>query len=341
MLFLQKNKPRRYRFLWLVVVVIIIVIIFIVRPLFFSLPYSETISIEIEPGKTNGSIAMELERQHLISSPWLFYIFGKVSGQEGSIKAGSFEVDKGMSVSALYRLLTDAGLADEEITIPEGWTMDDIASELDTRGFVDAERFGSFASTLSWRDEFSFLPTEFGNGNSDYQGYFFPDTYRFSAKHAESDLPRQAFKNFERKVVVGLKDDLSLSNRPLHEILTTASILQAEVRRSEDMAKVAGIIENRLKLGMALQMDSTVNFATGKKMFFTTAEDRATDSPYNTYKYAGLPAGPINNPGLDAIRAALYPEASSYYYFLTDKDGGVYYARTLEEQSANKAKYLR
>ncbi|MEK7094591.1 MAG: endolytic transglycosylase MltG [Patescibacteria group bacterium] len=327
--------------MWPVGLAAAVIIVFVLRPLFFARPAPDIISIEIESGETLVSIADELARQDIILSPFLFRLYGKVSGQAKDIKAGSFEIAKGTGMRALYSLLTDAGIANEEIMIPEGWTVDDIAGSLEKNGFVDAETFILTADGASWSDEFSFLPKESGEGNSNYEGYFFPDTYRFSATRPELDLPRQAFRNFQKRVIEGFAGELQSSDYSLHEIIIIASILQAEVRKPEDMIKMADILEKRLKAGMALQMDSTVNFATGKNNVFTSAGDRATDSPYNTYKYPGLPPGPINNPGLDAIRAALKPETNPYYYFLTADDGTAYYAKTLDEHNANRARYLK
>ncbi|MFZ2190205.1 MAG: endolytic transglycosylase MltG [Candidatus Magasanikiibacteriota bacterium] len=173
------------------------------------------------------------------------------------------------------------------------------------------------------------------------EGYLAPETIRV---FADADLASIIDKfYFARKdqLTPNILEAVKVSKKSLHEILTMASILEREVRNLEDKKKVADIFWRRLKINWALQADSTVHYAVGKEgNVFTTAEDRQVDSLWNTYKYPGLPPSPICNPGLESIQAALYPEANSYWYFLTDKDGTVHYAKTLEEQNSNKYKYL-
>jgi len=133
----------------------------------------------------------------------------------------------------------------------------------------------------------------------------------------------------------------SLANHPDYRALTIASLVQAEVKDPADQAKVADIIDRRLARGMPLQLDSTVNYVTGKNDAAVSLDDRNTPSPWNTYLHVGLPPTPIDNPGLEAIRAALAPTTNPYLYFLTTPDGAVIYSRTLEEHNAAKAKYLK
>jgi len=127
----------------------------------------------------------------------------------------------------------------------------------------------------------------------------------------------------------------------MHEMLTMASIIEREVRGDVDRKMISDLFWRRLDIGMALQADSTVNYVTGGKNPSISFVDRDIDSPYNTYKYRGLPPGPISNPSLSSIEAAIYPEQNNYFFFLTDPAGKVYYGRTLGEQGANRALYLR
>lgn len=186
-----------------------------------------------------------------------------------------------------------------------------------------------------------------------YEGYLSPDTYRIFAdasvtstlmkliKERDSQFTEKMYKDtddFWRRVYNN-KTETPLN---VHELLTMASIIEKEVRDDSDRAKVADILWRRYLRNWALQVDSSVHYAVDKTGdVFTTSKDRENDSLWNTYKYPGLPPGPICNPGLASITAALYPEANDYWYFMTDNDGKVHYAKTLDEQNFNVNKYLR
>ena len=148
-------------------------------------------------------------------------------------------------------------------------------------------------------------------------------------------------QNFDRRVTPELRAEIVASGRTLHQIITMASIIEAEIARSEDRPVAAGVLWKRRDRGMLLQVDSTVNYITGKHDPGVSREDAAVDSAYNTYRYPGLPRGPIGNPGMDAILAALRPVESPYWFFLTPRDGSTIFSRSLEEHNRNVVKYLR
>ena len=171
------------------------------------------------------------------------------------------------------------------------------------------------------------------------EGYFFPDTY-FFYRDSESSLILKKFLDTFQKRAGDLLASAQANGKNIHEVLTLASIVEAEAQRKEDKRLVAGIFLKRLEIGMPLQSDATVNFVTGKSALQPTSEDLAQDSLYNTYQHVGLPPGPINNPGLESIEAVLQPELSDYLYFIALPDVGVIYAKTFEEHKQNKEKYL-
>ena len=147
--------------------------------------------------------------------------------------------------------------------------------------------------------------------------------------------------NFEVKFTDQMKEDAKNGNMSIYEIVTLASIIEKEVRTEEDRKIVAGIFYDRLNNNVGLQSDATVNYVTGKQALQPSADDIEVDSPYNTYKYRGLPPGPISNPSLSAIKAAIYPEKSDYFYFLTKQDGTTVFSKTYEEHLENKRKFLQ
>jgi UPF0755 protein len=146
--------------------------------------------------------------------------------------------------------------------------------------------------------------------------------------------------NFDNKLPPELREEIAKQKKTIFEIITMASVIEKEAR-GEDMALISDIFWRRIGEGIALQSDATVNYATGKYETQPSLDDLEIDSPYNTYKYRGLPKGPIGNPGLEAIRAAIYPKANNYWYFLHTKDGQTIYSRNFNEHKANKLKYLQ
>ncbi len=185
------------------------------------------------------------------------------------------------------------------------------------------------------------------------EGFLFPDSYRFyeSALNPASSSPEQIsnliikkmLDNFSQKFTSEMQVQATKQNLSIYKIITLASIIEKETGASLTEKKIiAGIFYNRLKVGMPLQSDATVNYVTKKNEAMPSEADTKTDSPYNTYKYAGLPPGPIANPSLNAIIAALYPSESDYMYFLHDqKTGQAIYAKTFDEHIKNKFKYLK
>ena len=148
-------------------------------------------------------------------------------------------------------------------------------------------------------------------------------------------------ENFDSKLTQQMRADIKAQGKTIFDIVRMASIVEAEVPHEADRPMITGILWKRLDAGMALQVDSALNYVTAGKNRSLTAEELKIDSPYNTYKYRGLPPTPIGNPGLSALRAAIYPTHTAYWYFLSDKDGKTHFAKTLEEHNENKSKYLR
>lgn len=244
--------------------------------------------------------------------------------------------------------LVNVPRSEREITIIEGWNLRDIADYFVKEGIATSTAnvyalTGTSAklknTSKDWSGEYPFLLAK-ADGLS-LEGFLFPDTYRIYTDSSLEDVIKKLLDNFGVKLSDSLKSDIKKQNLTINEVLTIASILESEVPGSADRAIVSGILQKRLKNNWPLQMDSTVNYATGADRSSATAKDLQSTSPWNTYKYRGLPPGPIGNPGMDAVQAAVYPKDTPYWFFLTGTDGKVYYAKTLEEQTKNKYKYLK
>ena len=292
---------------------------------------------EIPPGASVADVSEELRASGLLDASLWFKWYGRLSGQAAEIQAGSFEVMPGMSISTLYELFRSASSAEREVTLLEGWTVQDIADFLEESS-ID-ENIEELLSDPAWREEFEFL-AELPTG-LDLEGYVYPDTYRVFEDASAEDVLRKALQTFESRIALGRSEEVASSGRSLFDIVTIASMLEREVRGSDDMKMVADLIYRRLQIGMPLQFDSTVNYVTGKNDPGVLLIDRDTPSPYNTYVNRGLPIGPISNPSEQAIDAALNPTANPYLFFLTTPEGEVIYAETHEEHVQNKFRYLK
>lgn len=206
------------------------------------------------------------------------------------------------------------------VTIPEGFNVYQIASTLQAAGIVSREEF--LKSAVS------------------EEGFLFPDTYEFFKDSKPKVIIAKMKKNFEEKTAI-FTEDIARQKKDQRDIVTMASLLEEEAASEKDRKLISGILWKRISLGMPLQVDAALTYATGKSSHKLTDADLASDDPYNTYKYRGLPAGPISNPGLEAIYAAINPAISPYLYYLSDSKGVIHYAKTFEEHKLNKIRYLR
>jgi len=246
----------------------------------------------------------------------------------------------------------------EEVTIriPEGWDIDQIAENFQEKNLISKK---VFLTELSKTNLSKYTKINSKPKNVGLEGFLFPDTYRIFKPTGENDTEAaqeiigKALSNFELKFTNEMEKQAKNMGYTVYEIVTLASILEKETGRNavteeqkktldEERKIVAGIFYNRLKIGMALQSDATVNYVTKKSNPTPTLEDLATESLYNTYKHRGLPPGPIASPSLSSLLAALYPTDSEYFYFLHKQPSGEpVYSKTFEEHTQNKFKYLK
>lgn len=266
---------------------------------------------EVERGTGAGAIASELESLGIIDSDFWFNVYSRLFDDPSSYQAGEFLLTYGMSYKDISETLKNAKSNQISVTFPEGLTVREMGVILENQMGIDLDLWLATAS--------------------DYEGYLFPDTYFFPVGASADQIALTMRENFNRKT-----EALNLDA----EDVIVASIIEKEVRKLSEMKAVSDIIRKRLEIGMPLQMDSTVNYVTGGNRPSVTFEDLEVDSPYNTYRNAGLPPGPISNPGLNALEASVNPTSNPYYFFLTDPLGNVYYAETFEGHVANRI-YLR
>ncbi len=304
-------------------------------------------NFKISQGEGVNQISRKLKRKGIIRTSFVFESYVYLKDLESDFKAGEYNLPRVLNINRLTQILTQGQPTEEwKITIPEGFTTKDIALRLENIGKFQADKFlqavgvgqGEYDVGLDI-SAYNFLQDL--PDNTSLEGYLFPDTYRFFPYATVDDVIRKMLNNFDHKLTVQMRQDIQAQHKTIFEIITLASIIEREVKTDQDRAIVAGIFNKRLKADMPLQADSTINYVTGKNTPAVSGVDLKIDSLYNTYKYKGLPPGPISNPGIESIKAAIYPEDSNYWYFLTDKQGNAHYAEDFEEHKQNKAKYLR
>jgi len=301
------------------------------------------VNFTVAKGEGIRSIAGRLEKDQLISArlPWTLYTV--LTGRHTSLIPGTYTFQTAVTGKAVVEQLVAGPTEEREVTvtIPEGERLEEIATILENKGVVDAAAFLSLTKQPSdfvqtWTtDLFASKPP-----TVDLEGYLFPDTYRFFENTPAETVVRRMIENTDRRLDATIRAKILTSGRSLHEILTLASILEMELKTPSDRAIAADLFLRRMAAGIALQSDATVNYVTGKSRLQPTIADTEVESPYNTYRNKGLPPGPIANPGLGAINAAITPTPNEFFFYLTAPGGQTIWSKTYEEHLTNKRRYL-
>lgn len=280
----------------------------------------------IEEGTTVSEVAGALKREGFIRSSFVFKVLAILSQSRSGIFAGDYYFDSGENVFAVVKRTTtgDFGLTPISVFIPEGSTIFDIGEILGARfDKISGERF----IELALKEE--------------AEGYLFPDTYQFLPNVNEKKVYKAMRENFDTKIE-SIEDRIASSTVSLEDIIIMASLIEKESADDfEERRTISGILWNRIDIGMALQVDAVFPYINGKNTYELTTEDLQVDSPYNTYTNPGLPPGPIANPGLESIIAAIDPLPTGYLFYLHDLNGNVHYSVDFEGHRQNKFRYLR
>jgi UPF0755 protein len=283
----------------------------------------------ISKGTGASQVANNLSKAKLIKSPLAFKIYVQVTGKAGSIQAGEYRLSPSYN---LFQLLSQLGKGPSEIwvTVPEGLRREEIAMR--------------FATALEKDQDFI---DEFMEASNGLEGHLFPDTYLFPKTVSATTVVNRMKSIFDAKIS-GLENNTSYSQA---ELVALASLIERETKTDAERPVVAGILMNRLDIGMPLQVDASVQYAVANTKYKSPnssikwwepvlRNDLQINSPYNTYRFAGIPPGPIASPGLSSLEAAFNPEESDYLYYIHDSKGGIHYAKTLEQHNKNVQDYL-
>jgi len=318
-MFFQSIKKYTYQ------VIIILVALLFALLLITILPRENKRApfVIIEEGQSLSSVSNELFNAGYTNSPDFFKYFFKIFFSSETVKTGTYNLSNSNDIFDLtYRLVY--GEHDEKpikITIKEGTNIFEIA-DLCEKYLPDFNRDNFF--TLVKHKE----------------GFLFPDTYLFLSTDTEKEVFNIMTETFKKRALPLFSEKGILDEEKIKDAITLASIVEEEAFNSRDRKLISGVLQNRLEIGMPLQVDVTFQYINGKNTYELTLADLKDSSPYNTYVHKGLPPGPISNPGLDSISAVLEPTPNDYLYFLSSKSGVMYYAKTFEEHKKNRERYL-
>lgn len=329
----QNNYPKK-RFKWIVLIFILVVITaglkfyvdFLLSPA--DSQRGDTQTFIVENGESTIGVAKRLESEGFIRSANAFAMLAKSKNSQGQIQAGEFNLSPSLSSEEILKKL-QVGVSDKRITLVEGWRIEEMAQEFNSKLGIEQSEFVAVA----------------------LEGYMFPDTYYFGPKASASEVAEEMKKNFNRKYDADIQARIKKLGLTSEQGVVLASIVEREGRSDEVRQMVAGILLKRFKMGMALNADATVQYALitqGSKKppaegwwkRHLTRDDLKIDSVYNTYLHSGLPPTPIANPGLSSLQAVAEANPNTpYIYYYHDSEGRSHYARTLEEHNENVARY--
>lgn len=302
---------------------------------------AEKIQVEIPKGSNPSEIATILKDNDLIKNELIFQLYVKTSGNDVALKAGKFELSKNMDLKEITNQLVNGQAIFDTVkfTIPEGYTVKQIAARLAAQGLVDEERFLQLAKEGNFNYDFIKQIPDDPNIEYKLEGYLFPETYEVKKGATEEEIIDKMLSQFAKEWKSEWTTVIEEQGLTLHEAVTLASIVEREVVVDEERPIVAGVFYNRLDDSWNLQSCATVQFILDKQKENLTYDDLEIDNPYNTYVYQGLPPGPIGSPGRSSLEATVYPEEHDYYFFVTKKDnsGEHYFSKTYEEHLKNDA----
>lgn len=293
-------------------------------------PSSRTKDLLIPRGLSLKAVTELLQKEDLIRHPQLFRMVLRVTGGDKKVRAGEFRFYPGANLLFTLKTLYYSDPITHGVTIPEGWTVKQIAGLLEEKGLGSSKKFQSLALSSETAQKYRVKSPHL-------EGYLYPDTYFFSKIDSESKMLEAMVKRFFQEINSRFKDSIQKSVLSLEEIVTLASIVEKETGKPSERPLIASVFFNRLKKGMRLQSDPTTIYGIKDFNGNITKADLLTWTPYNTYRISGLPPGPIASPGGDAIAAVLAPEPSDYLYFVSRNDGSHVFSKTYQEH----LKYVR
>ncbi len=291
-------------------------------------PY-DFVKVTIPKGASLNEVGITLKNNNIIHNKQSFQLAVKILGYEKDIPAGRFRIEKASTNYAIIDQLVNGKQLTKKVTIREGWTISMIAKELDEKLGIKTHFFEDATHNKNLLDKWGIQAKSF-------EGYLFPNTYQFNENELPSDIINVMVQEYKRNLSDEMLVQMNQIKMSEQEVLTLASIIEGEAIYDKERAIISGVYHNRLKKGMRLQADPTIQYILEDGPRRLLNRDLKIVSPYNTYLNKGLPPGPINNPGIESIKAALFPTESDYLYFVARGDG--YHTFSKTEKQHNKAK---
>lgn len=340
------GRSRDHVRCWLLALLAVIIVLIVgagawLYILFRPVPVSrENVSFDVRSGDTLDQVAQQLQASGLIRSAWAFRLYAHFSGGGHDLQAGHYLFRKGLSISEILSALEHGSVVSNNVTvtIPEGFTVQQIAERLAADGVCSVSAF----LQTEQHDQFTepFLQQIGKSPQIKYrlEGYLFPDTYDFDRGEPAHDVIDTMLQDFAQHVNDQVMREIQAEGTTLPVVITEASMVEREAKVPSERPIIASVIDNRLKANMPLQIDATIEYILGHQNIVTDRDLQVQD-PYNTYLHTGLPPGPIANPGMASIEAVLHPAHTNYYYYVAKNDGSGehYFAQSYSQQLHNEA----
>lgn len=294
------------------------------------------INIEVQEGDTFYGILNSLNDDNLIRGVPFIKTYIMINGIDVDVKPGTYNIEKDITLKELIEKLNEDPMDYMTFTVPEGYTIEDIAKKLDDENIITKEEFINAVENFN-------LPSyvkEDINKKYNLEGYLFPDTYNLREEYTAEDIIRIMLDRFELALFTAIEETgVEINDDDVERIITIASMIEKEAVLDEERKIISSVIQNRIAIDMILQIDATVIYAMGEHVNTVLYEHLEVDSPYNTYMYYGLPVGPISNPGLKSIIAAIEPEDTDYLFYVLKDDNSHYFTDNYDD-FINKQKEL-
>lgn len=286
-----------------------------------------SVYVNVQPGMTATDIGKMLEERGVIGSRQKFWLIAKLGGSEGQFKAGTYHMYVNMPIREALDVLVGGEASMMRFTIPEGFSVREIAARLESEGIVSGKEFLEKAK--------AFGPYRYMQAHRQAiyraEGFLFPDTYEVEPGTAPEAIMQMMAHNFDERLTDEMREQARKQDLTIYELITLASLVEKEARFEEDRPKIAQVFLKRLELNMPLQSDTTIQYLLDAPKEDVTYKDTEIESPYNTYQHYGLPPGPIANPGIASIKAVLEPADTDYLYFVADRGGHNHYSKSYSE----------
>lgn len=320
------------RNIFITTVVVLIVAVVAISQIIYYLPntFQKKQSMEtliIKQDETGDAICNELHDRGLIRWTYAFKIAMRLTGTSDKLQSGYYQIPTPVSMHDLIHLLQKGKVQSIRVTIPEGYTIGDIAKELQRNGLVDGQDFLNTAKT--------YVPYQYMYGPAKVtyrvEGFLFPSTYDIPVGSSSKDIIHMMAEEMNRQLTADMRKRIEAQHMTIFQFITLASLVEKEALFDEDRPKIAAVFKKRLALHMPLQSDATIQYILGYPKVHVTYADTRLASPYNTYAITGLPPGPIANPGLSSMEAVLNAGDTDYLYFVADKEGHNHFSKNYEE----------